>query len=136
MPWELLKNSERPAPEKLSQEQDDQQVIDVDKIPKKPRIANPNNWHPKLKEKLEGPLKEVGFPSFTKIMNFCKKDAYIIFLKGLPVCVLNALFERCFNGDKCTRKHTLAKDNQVNGILNMVEPFMKDPTNVKTGLLL
>lgn len=84
MPRELLDNSEQEAPpEKPSQVQDiSPQMIDIDKISKKPRQENPNNWHPNLKEKLEGPLKEAGFHSFTKIMNYCKKDAYSIFPKG------------------------------------------------------
>ena len=42
------------------------QVLDVDKIQKKPRVANPNHWHPKLKAALEGPLREAGNPTFKK----------------------------------------------------------------------
>ena len=96
-------------------------------------MANPNNWHSILKEKLEGPLKAAGHPSFTKIMNFCKTDAYSVFLKGSLVCVPNAFFGRCFNGDKCTRKHTPAKDSQVEIILKLVEPFLKEPSKLKSG---
>ena len=46
------------------------QVLDLDKIHKKPRVANPNNWHPKLKAALEVPLREVVNPTFTNIMNY------------------------------------------------------------------
>ena len=64
----------------------EQEIIDVNKIPKKRLQANPNNWHPKLKEKLEGPLKTTGNPLFTKIMNFCKKMR-TAFPQKVPQCV-------------------------------------------------
>ena len=106
----------------------------MDKILKNPKLTwNPNNWNPKLKAKLEGPLKTAGNPSFTKIMNFCKKDAYSIFLKGLSVCAPNALFGTCFFGDKCTKKHTPASEAQVQPILYLLDDFIKDPVKVKSG---
>ena len=135
MPRELLANSETEAqPEKPCGDQGtEQQAIDVNKIPKKPRIANPNNWHPKLKAVLEEPLKAAGYPSFTKVLNFCKQDAYSLFPKGSPICVPNVFFGRCFNGDKCTQKHTLPKEAQVEAMLKMVEPFVKNPIKLKSG---
>ena len=135
MPRELLTNSEVDAPKgKPSAEAGTHnEAIDVDKIPKRPKMANPNKWHPKLKEKLEEPLKAAGFPSFTKIMNFCKQDAYSIFPKGSAICVPNAFFGRCFHGEKCTRKHTLPKDSQIEVMLKMVDDFIKDPAKLKSG---
>ena len=133
MPRDLLENSESAQSDKPTKERESPPEIDVDKIPKKPRVPNPNNWNPTLKEKLEGPLKEAGFPSFTKVMNFCKTDAYSVFPKGSPVCVPNAFFGRCFNGDKCPRKHTPARDSQVDSILKIVAPFLKEPAKLKTG---
>ena len=56
------------------------------KIQNKPRVATPNNWRPKLKADLEGPLKEMENPTQTKIMEFCKKDAYGVVPKGSPIC--------------------------------------------------
>ena len=135
MPSELLTNSmvetekktadKRPTPTNL---------FDVEKLPKKPKVApNPNNWHPKLKEALEGKLKEAGNPSFTKVMNYCKKDAYGIFAKGSPVCVPNAFFGNCYYGDKCTKKHVQATDAQVKPILALLEKFTADPSKLKSG---
>ena len=62
MPRDLILNSKKEQPPgKPSAEQDTtDQVIDVNKIPKKPKIANPSTWHPSLKEKLGEPLKTAG----------------------------------------------------------------------------
>ena len=68
----------------------------MDKIQNKPRVANPNNWHPKLKAALEGPLKEAQNPTFTEIMEFCTKDAYSVVPKGSPICAPNYLFGSFF----------------------------------------
>ena len=68
----------------------------MDKIQKKPIVANIKNWHPKLNVALEGPLKESENPSFTKIMKFCKKDAYDVVLKGSQICAPNYLFGSFF----------------------------------------
>ena len=103
-----------------------------EKPPKKPRKANPNTWHPKLKAALEGPLKDAGNPSFTKILNFCG-NAYHIVPKNSPVCAPNLLFGRCFHGDKCTKKHDLANDKQVEQILELTAPFRDDPKKLTTG---
>ena len=92
MPSELLENLQQdpPTPPVVK---NPPAPIDVDKILKKPKLTpNPNNWNPKLKAKLEGPLKTASNPSFTKIMNFCKKDAYSIFPKGSSVYAPNAFF--------------------------------------------
>ena len=134
MPSELLTNSTAEKEKASTDKASASNPIDVDKIPKKQKVVpNPNNWHPKLKEALEEKLKIAGNPSFTKVMNFCKTDAYSVFPKGSPVCVPNAFFGRCFNGDKCPRKHTPARDSQVDSILKIVAPFLKDLAKLKTG---
>ena len=68
----------------------------MDKIQIKPRVANPNNWHPKLKAALEGPLKEAQNPTLTEIMEFCTKYAYSVVPKGSPICAPNYLFGSFF----------------------------------------
>ena len=71
MPLELIINStETPPPQ--TNRTPEIQVLDVDKIHKKLRVSKPNNWHPKLKAALEGPMREAGNPMFTNIMNYCK----------------------------------------------------------------
>ena len=82
IPSELLKHSSTTSPppdriKKLPHKPD----IDVDETPKRQRVANPNNCHPKHMAALKRPLQTAGSPTFTKIMNFCKKDAYSIFPK-------------------------------------------------------
>ena len=51
MPSELLKNSQQdpPAPPTVKNPPTPTAPVDVDKIPKKPKLApNPNNWNPIL----------------------------------------------------------------------------------------
>ena len=132
MPLELLTNSrERPPPPVNKTPYI--RVVDMDKIQKKPRVANLNNWHPKLKAALEGPLKEAENPTFTKIMEFFKKDAYGVIPKGSPICSTNYLFGSCFFKEKGTKKHIIAKYSQVQPILALVEDFVKDPRKINAG---
>ena len=100
---------------------------------KRPHPTNPNAWHPCLKAKLAGPLKEAGFPMFTKILNFCGKDACHIFPRHSKTCAPNACLGRCFHGKKCQKDHTMAADDQVEPILTLLDPFIKDPTKLKSG---
>ena len=51
IPLELLTNSTDTPPQPTTSTPDIQ-VLDVNKIHKKPRVVNPNNWHPKLKAAL------------------------------------------------------------------------------------
>ena len=133
-PAELLANSTTPPSDKTADQSDNTDGVTPqgEKPPKKPRKANPNTWHPKLKAALEGPLKDAGNPSFTKILNFCG-NAYHIVPKNSPVCAPNLLFGRCFHGDKCTKKHDLANDKQVEQILELTAPFRDDPKKLTTG---
>ena len=90
--------------------------IDVDKILKKQKVApNPNNWHPKLKEALEDKLNLAGNPLFTKVMNFCKKDAYGIFPKVRQSASQTPSLELVFTGTsapKSTPRLPMPKLNQ------------------------
>ena len=95
MPLELLTNSKETPPPPTTRSPEIQ-VIYMDKIQKKPSVANINNWYPKLNVALEGPLKESENPSFTKIMEFCKKDAYYVVLKVSRICAPNYLFGSFF----------------------------------------
>ena len=80
---------------------------------KKRRKDNPNNWHPKLKAELAEPLQRANYPSFTKIMQFCKQgDATHIYPRRTKICVPNACLGRCFHGEKCTKEHKLATASQ------------------------
>ena len=65
VPTKLLSNSYGSEGDK-----GDTEVGEV--LTKKPRKANPNNWHPKLKEALAGPLTVAGNPTFTQLLTFCK----------------------------------------------------------------
>ena len=115
----------------------DERVVNVDKIkekpPKKTRQANPDNWHLKLKVAIEGPLKKAGNLSFTKIINFCGKDAYSVVAKGLGVCAPNLFFRVCFNGEKCTKKHKPATEEQLKKVLDLTDKFIKDLSKLKIG---
>ena len=90
-------------------------------------------WHPKLKEALVTPLKQAGNPTFSKILNFCKKDVWHIFPKQDNVCAPHAMFGSCFHGAKCRRIHKSATDAQVPLILKVLEPFLKDPKKISEG---
>ena len=103
MPLELLKNSTEKTPPSATRTPEIQ-VVDIEKIQNNPRLANLNNWHPKLKADLEGPLKEAGNPTFTKIIKFCKKDAYAEVPKGSPICAPNYLFGSFFSERNAPRK--------------------------------
>ena len=135
MPSELITNSEPEQPyQGRSKNPPTNHVIDVDVSPKKAKLmTNKSTWNPKLRDALTAPLTTAGQPSFTKIMQFCKKDAYGIFPKGSPICAPNAFFGTCFLGEKCTKKHTLATEAQVPTILNLLAAFIKNPEKIKLG---
>ena len=104
MPSELITNSEpKPSYQGRSKNPPTTAVIDVDVSPKKPKMANKSTWNPKLRDALTSPLTTAGQPTFTKIMQFCKKDAYGIFPKGSPICAPNAFFGTCFFGESALR---------------------------------
>ena len=80
IPIELLTNSRTtsPPPDQIKN-LPHKPAIDVYVTPKRQRVSNPKNWHPKLMAAIKRPMQTAGSPNFTKIMNFCKKVAYIIF---------------------------------------------------------
>ena len=107
MPSELLTNyGKTSSPPDRIKNLPQKPAIDVDATPKRQRVSNPNNWHPKLMAAIKGPLQTSGSPMFTKIMNFCKKDAYSIFPKVYPVCAPNA-FSELFSSTRSALKITL-----------------------------
>ena len=101
--------------------------------PKRVKKENPNNWHPKLKAVLAGPLKAAGNPSLTKLMNFCKADARTVIPKVSRVCAANAFLGRCYNGDSCQQRHMLVRDEDVAAVLKLLDPFLKDPLKINKG---
>ena len=105
--------------------------------PKKPksetREKNPNNWNPKLKAKLAQPLATAGYPSFSKIIKYCDCDAEKIFPRDGAICTPNAFFGRCFNREKCTKKHTQATDEQADLIITLVKKFIDNPKGITAG---
>ena len=105
-----------------------------DRDHKRPRRPNPNNWNPALKSVLEGPLQQAGYPTFTKLLKFCKGSSYEIYPRGSPICAPNAFFGRCFHGEQCLKQHVMAKEDEVPKILKMVKPFIDNPTWVNAGL--
>ena len=108
-------------------------MLDVDNIHKKPRVVKPNHWYPKLKAALEIPLREAGNKTLTKIMNYRKKDAYGVVPNGSPICAPNYLFRSCFSKEKCTKKHVIVNDSQVQPVLALVESFLNDPRKIDAG---
>ena len=73
MPSELLTNSgtTSPPPERIKNPPH-KPAIDVHATPKRQRVANHNNWQPKLMAALKRPSQTAGSQTFTKIMKFCK----------------------------------------------------------------
>jgi hypothetical protein len=72
--------------------------------------------------------------SFSAILRYCKRtveEVYpLIGQKSAP----NALFNKCYLGDKCTQDHSLPSDNnKVTNILTVVEPFITNPAGIKQG---
>ena len=134
MPSELQTNSGTtlPPPERIKN-LPHKPDIDVDVTTKRQRVANSNNWHPQLMSALKRPPQTSGSPTFTKIMNFKKKDTYKIFPKGSPVCAPNAFFRTFFFNEKCTKNTTSATDAQVKLILDLFEEFTKDPIKLNAG---
>ena len=112
----------------------DKDADDMDQVKKKkPRPPNANNWNPKLRTVLEAPLRQAKFPSFTKILSYCKCDMYSVFERGSKICAPNAVLGRCFHGDKCTKTHTMATEAQVPKILALLKPFIESPGQLKEG---
>ena len=134
MPSELLTNygTTSPPPERIKN-LPHKPAIDLDATPNRQRVAKPNNCNPKLVASLKRPLQAAGSPIFTKIMNFCKKDAYSIFPKLYPVCAPNTFFGTFFFNEKCTKKHTAATDAQVKPILPLLDNFTKYPIKLNAG---
>ena len=66
-------------------------------------------------------------------MKFCGKEVYSVVPKGSGICVPNLFFITCFNGEKCTKKHKMATDEQVKLVLDLLEKFLKDPSTLKIG---
>ena len=113
MPLELLTNSTETPPPPYNRTLEIQGV-DMEKIQKKPRVANLNNWHPKLQSALEVSLKEAENPTFTKIIKFYKKDAYGVVPKGSPICAPNYLFGYCSSRKKSPRNTSSRKIHRYN----------------------
>ena len=113
IPLELLTNSTEtyPPPVKSTRQI---QVVDMENIQKKPRVANLKNRHPKLKADIEGLLKESENPTFTKIMKLCKKDAYGVVPKGSPIYPPNHLFGSCFSERNAPRNISSRKIHRYN----------------------
>ena len=95
--------------------------------------ANPNSWHPKLKAKLEGPMKATGLPSFTAIMKFCETDPETVYPRWHKKCSPNAFFGRCFRGGECTKNHNLPSDVEVEKILTLTKKFQIDHLDILKG---
>ena len=100
---------------------------------KKSKISNENVWHPRLREKLAGPLEIAGYPSFTAIMRYCNADATNIIDRKDKRCTPNMFFGRCFHKDKCTKVHSLPSIEDVEKILLKVDKFIRNPSGIKQG---
>ena len=86
----------------------------MENIQKNTRVVNLNNWHPKLKSALEGPLKEAGNPTFTKIMKLCYKDSYGVVTKGSPIYYPKYFFGSFFSEINLPRKISPRKIHRYN----------------------
>ena len=80
-------------------------------------------------------LADIGNPSFSRMMNFVNKDAYGIIPKGSRVCMSNAIFGRCFNGDAYQKLHVVLRNEQVPQVLALLTTFVKDPRKIIKRLL-
>ena len=126
VPSELFANS-TPGSE------DGQREREAEPKAKKPRTANPCNWHPKLKAALAKPLADASNPSFTEIINYYGKKSYDIISRNSRVCAPNAFFGSCFAGSKCTKLHNVLREDQVPQVLKLVEKFIKEPKKLVKG---
>ena len=97
---------------------------------KKPR-KNLNNWHPTLKEKLEGPMLKAGNPSFTSIMQYVDADPNDVISDRSSWCTPNAFFGKCFLGEKCRRQHKIVTDAQADKIIVLMKKFIEKPDDLK-----
>ena len=79
------------------------------------------------------PLAETESPTFTQIMNFCKKTSYGIIPKNSRVCAPNAFCGSYFGGEACNRQHVILRDEQVPQVLALVDSFIKDPKRLNKG---
>ena len=123
MPRELIAKYPSPSPTR-----------DADSdIPKWPWLANPCCYHPKLRTAVLPGLKKAGNPSFTQIRGFLKRDAYHIYSKGTDKCAANGILGHRDHGNKCRKKHKIASDQQVEQILEFLQPFLKNPAGIKEG---
>ena len=102
--------------------------------PKRPKPAsNPNTWNSKLRKALVQPMRVAGNPSFTKVMQFCKCDAYKMLPKANNICVPNMFLGRCYHAAKCQKEHNIATDDEATEIIKMLDAFIKDPAKIKAG---
>jgi hypothetical protein len=111
---------------------DQQEKPNQEKAKPKPTY-NPNCWHPKLKQELEGPLQTANHPSMSAIFEFCNTKPDDIVQKWHSRCASNLFFGKCFHGASCSKQHVLPKDHEVPKMLKLVEPFIKAPAKINQG---
>jgi hypothetical protein len=126
VPTELYEKKQKP-PKRDSPDKPDND------IKKKPRQANPNNWHPKLKANISKAMATAKNPSFQSIMKFCGKNADELYPKYGKRCTPNSVLGHCYMGDKCTRQHVIATDGEAEEILTLLKPFLDNPAGMLQG---
>ena len=100
---------------------------------KKQRSQQPSVWHPKLKEKLAGPMRTARNPALHAIMKYCGKSVEELYPKFGNRCTPNAVLGRCWAGDKCTREHKTATDAEATEITTLLTKFIDNPSGLLEG---
>jgi hypothetical protein len=131
-PKELLETKNGNNNNNKRKNPDQQEKPSQEKAKPKPTY-NPNCWHPKLKQELEGPLQTANHPSMSAIFEFCNTKPDEIVQKWHSRCASNLFFGKCFHGASCSKQHVLPKDHEVPKMLKLIEPFIKAPAKLTQG---
>jgi hypothetical protein len=131
-PKELLETKNGNNNNNKRKNPDQQEKPSQEKAKPKPAY-NPNCWHPKLKQELEGPLQTANHPSMSAIFEFCNTKPDEIVQKWHSRCASNLFFGKCFHGASCSKQHVLPKDHEVPKMLKLIEPFIKAPAKLTQG---
>ena len=100
--------------------------------PKRQRIVQ-SGWHPTLKAQLSGPMQKARNPALHAIMRYCGKSVEELYPKFGNRCTPHAVLGRCWAGDKCTRDHAMATDNEAKEILALLTKFTENPAGIMQG---
>jgi hypothetical protein len=132
--WQQKKKDQKrkDAPPTDTTKDNNKKQKDTTKIPQH-FGTNKNTWHPKLREKLAGPLRTTNYPTFTAIKNYCNFDPDDILGATSKLCGPNAFFGRCNKGLNCLKMHNWPSDAQADKILEVTKKFQTAPEGILQG---